>query len=107
MTERGNENTTKVELILPRVEDMPVLPEGISMDKRQCAECGETVWFEPHPDVEENDAVIVCSRCRLALLAGMEDEMCSGVCGCCDGTIEGEIASSGHETDAEVRPLLN
>ena len=58
-----------IELIVPRVDEIPVLPEGMIMERRRCAECGAAVWYEPHPCVAEEDAIIVCSRCRRSVIA--------------------------------------
>lgn len=109
MIERDNENddSTMVEIILPRVEDTPAMPEDFDMDERPCVECGSMVYYEPHPEIAESDAVIVCSRCRVMVLVGMDDTMCADICDCHEGTIEAEIALPGQETASEIRRLLN
>ncbi len=65
MTFEMDNAATMHELVCARIEDIPVLPEGMILFERECSTCGEPVWWEPLPNVPESECRILCSRCGL------------------------------------------
>lgn len=59
-------------VVLPRVDEMPVLPDSTCMGKRLCSTCGTSVWFEPVPDVPEWRCTLLCARCAPPSMAEPE-----------------------------------
>ena len=65
MTPEAEHTATMHELVCARIEDVPSLPEGMDLSKRECSACGKPVWWEPLPNVPESECRILCSRCGL------------------------------------------